>query len=237
MSLTLYYHPLASFCHKVPIALYENETPFTAEIVDLGNAEESARFLDLWPVGKIPVLRDDRLDRTLPETTIIIEHIDRHYSGAQPLLPRDETERLDTRLWDRFFDLYVQVPMQKVVTDRLRPDGEHDPRGVADARDALATAYGMLEGGSPTGPGRRAKPSASPTARRRRLCSMRASWCRSLTPTRTWRPISNGLSRARPLPGSSTRRGHGSGISPAGRPCWRDSSTGTAARMLRALRS
>ncbi len=24
MSLTLYYHPLASFCHKVLIALYEN---------------------------------------------------------------------------------------------------------------------------------------------------------------------------------------------------------------------
>jgi glutathione S-transferase len=145
MSLTLYYHPLASFCHKVLIALYENQTPFTAEIVDLGNAEASARFLDLWPVGKIPVLRDDRLDRTLPETTIIIEHLDRHYPGARPLLPRDQTERLDARLWDRFFDLYVQVPMQKVVTDRLRSDGDHDPHGVADARDSLATAYGMLE--------------------------------------------------------------------------------------------
>ena len=83
------------------VALYENETPFTAEIVDLGNAEASARFLDLWPVGRIPVLRDDRLDRTLPETTIIIEHLDRHYPGARPLLPRDETERLDARLWDR----------------------------------------------------------------------------------------------------------------------------------------
>jgi hypothetical protein len=54
MSLTLYYHPLASFCHKVLIAPYENRTPFTAEIVDLGNADASARFLDLWPVGKIP---------------------------------------------------------------------------------------------------------------------------------------------------------------------------------------
>ena len=63
MSLTLYYHPLASFCHKVLIALYENQTPFTAEVVDLSNADASARFLDLWPVGKIPVLRDDRLGR------------------------------------------------------------------------------------------------------------------------------------------------------------------------------
>ncbi|MGO8657651.1 glutathione S-transferase family protein, partial [Rhizobium ruizarguesonis] len=28
MSLVLYGHPLASFCHKVLIALYENGTPF-----------------------------------------------------------------------------------------------------------------------------------------------------------------------------------------------------------------
>ena len=33
MSLTLYFHPLASFCHKVLIALYENQTPFTGHAV------------------------------------------------------------------------------------------------------------------------------------------------------------------------------------------------------------
>ena len=37
MSLKLYFHPLASYCQKALIALYENETPFTAELVDLGN--------------------------------------------------------------------------------------------------------------------------------------------------------------------------------------------------------
>ena len=37
--------------------------------------------------------------------------------------------RLDARLWDRFFDLYVSVPMQKIVTDRLRPEAARDPRG------------------------------------------------------------------------------------------------------------
>ena len=35
MSLTLHFHPLASYCHKVLIALYENDTPFTPNIVDL----------------------------------------------------------------------------------------------------------------------------------------------------------------------------------------------------------
>ena len=28
MALTLYLHPLSSYCHKVLIALYENQTPF-----------------------------------------------------------------------------------------------------------------------------------------------------------------------------------------------------------------
>jgi glutathione S-transferase len=144
MALTLYFHPLASFCHKVLIALYENETPFTGHVVDLANQDARAAFLDLWPVGKIPVLHDGDRDRTIPETTIIIEYLDQ-YPGARPLLPSEVGERLETRLWDRFFDFYVQIPMGKVVTDRLRADGEHDPRGVADARSTLGTAYDMIE--------------------------------------------------------------------------------------------
>ncbi len=35
--------------------------------------------------------------------------------------------------------------MQKIVTDRLRPDGERDARGVADARAMLRTSYAMIE--------------------------------------------------------------------------------------------
>ena len=145
MTLTLHMHPLASFCHKVLIALYENGTSFEPRIVDLGDAESRARFRDLWPVGKMPVLRDESRNRTVPESSIIIEYLDRHYPGASPMLPDDEESRLDARLWDRFFDLYVHAPMQKIVADRLRQAGEEDGRGVAEARATLATAYGMIE--------------------------------------------------------------------------------------------
>ena len=145
MALALHFHPLASFCHKVLIALYENDTPFTGKIVNFADKEASAAFFELWPVGKIPVLRDDDRARTIPETTIIIEYLDQHYPGARPLLPSAEDQRLEARLWDRFFDLYVQVPLGKVVTDRLRADGEHDSRGVAEAMSTLATAYDMIE--------------------------------------------------------------------------------------------
>ncbi|NRP70698.1 Glutathione S-transferase GstB [Ensifer psoraleae] len=145
MALTLYLHPLASFCHKVLIALYETGTPFEGRLIDLADAEENARFLELWPVGKIPVLRDEARDRTVPETSIIIEYLERYYPGRRPLIPLDAAQALEARLWDRFFDLYVQVPMQKIVTDRLRAPDESDHRGVADARAALAVAYDMAE--------------------------------------------------------------------------------------------
>jgi len=47
MSLKLYFHPLASFCWKVLIALYENDTPFEPHIVDLGDERSSTESEDL----------------------------------------------------------------------------------------------------------------------------------------------------------------------------------------------
>lgn len=146
MALSLYSHPLASFCHKVLIALYENGTAFDNHTVDLMNPEASVRFLAMWPVGKIPVLRDEGRDRTIPETSIIIEYLEQHHPGVKPLLPKDEEARLNARLWDRFYDCYVQVPMQRIVINRLRPENARDPMGVAEARKMLQTAYGMIEG-------------------------------------------------------------------------------------------
>lgn len=145
MALTLYMHPLASFCHKVLIALYENGTPFNAQNVDLADYRQSADHLARWPVGKIPVLHDAAADRVVAETSIIIEYLDQHHAGPAPMLPADPAARLDARLWDRFFDLYVSVPMQKIVLDRIRPEGQGDAYGVAEARAALDTAYGMVD--------------------------------------------------------------------------------------------
>jgi glutathione S-transferase len=145
MSLTLYSHPLASFCHKVLVALYENQTPFENRVVDLADERSAAEMLSFWPVGKIPVLRDSSRDRTVPETSVIIEYLTRYYPGATPLLPIDFDLSLEVRLWDRFFDLYVAVPMQKIVTDRLRPSGKNDVAGVEQAKDALRQAYAVAE--------------------------------------------------------------------------------------------
>ena len=145
MTLTLHHHPLSSFCHKVLVALYENGTPFTHHVVNLGDPDARAAFLAMWPVGKIPVLRDEGRGQTVPETSVIIEYLDLHHPGPHPLLPADKAQQLEVRLWDRFFDQYVQGPMQKIVGDRLRPDGQRDPRGVEEAVAGLRKAYDMLE--------------------------------------------------------------------------------------------
>jgi glutathione S-transferase len=145
MSLTLYYHPLASFCWKVLIALYENGVPFTPKMVDLGNPAERAALLKLWPIGKFPVLRDDARDQTIPESSIIIEYLDRHYPGPTRLIPTSDELALQARLSDRFYDLYVHLPMQKVMDDRLRPEGKKDPHGVEGARAQLRTSYRMID--------------------------------------------------------------------------------------------
>ena len=144
--LTLHYHPLASFCWKVLIALYETGIPFEAKVVDLGDAPARAAFQALWPLAKMPVLEDRARGEVIPETSIIIEYLERHYPGAAPLIPRDPELALKARLRDRILDTYVQGPMQAIVGDRLRPESARDPYGVGQARAQLAAACGIVEG-------------------------------------------------------------------------------------------
>jgi glutathione S-transferase len=145
MSLKFFFHPLASYCQKVLIALYENGTPFEPHVVDFSNEASAAAFRKLWPVAKMPVLRDDARDRTIPESSIIIEYLAQHYPGPTQLLPADADLALQTRLRDRFYDLYVHEPMQRIVGDRLRPAGKNDPHGVEAAKAQLQMSYGMID--------------------------------------------------------------------------------------------
>ena len=127
------------------VAFYENDTAFKPNVVDLADDASAAAFKALWPIGKFPVLRDDARNRTVPESSIIIEYLAEHYPGRVELVPSDSDLARQTRLRDRFFDLYVNAPMQKVVTDRLRPAGQNDPYGVEQARTLLQTSLGMLD--------------------------------------------------------------------------------------------
>ena len=125
MTLRLYFHPFSSFCQKVLVALWEREVAFEPVVVDLGDPEQRAGLERLWRFAKFPVLLDEA-------------------SGA-PLIPGDPDEALRVRLWDRFFDNFVELPLQKVVGDTFRAADARDPAGVAEAKRTLAAAWDVLE--------------------------------------------------------------------------------------------
>ena len=142
MALTLYYHPLSSYSWKVLIPLYENATRFEPVIVD---ETTRAAFLQVWPMGKFPVLVDAARGETVPESSAIIDYLDRYQPGPVRFIAADPDQAWRTRLWDRFFDLHVMDPVQRIVADRIRPAGGKDPIGVEECQRKLADAYRVAE--------------------------------------------------------------------------------------------
>jgi glutathione S-transferase len=143
MTLVLHQHPFASYCQKVLIALYERSVPFESHLVE--GEEGRVELARIWPMATIPVLRDEDAGLTLPESTTIIEYVDGLAVGGAALIPADPPAALQARLWDRFADQHLSTPMQKIVGDRLRPEGRTDPEGVAEARRHLDAAYDTLD--------------------------------------------------------------------------------------------
>lgn len=142
MALTLYSHPFSSYCQKVLVALYENGTPFTPILLE--GAEAMAELEKLWPLKRFPVLVDD--GKAVIESSIIIEHLDLHHGGPVRFVPEDRDAALEVRFMDRFFDNHVMSAMQKPVFEALRADGSRKEQAMEEAREALDTAYGWLEG-------------------------------------------------------------------------------------------
>lgn len=143
--LALYGHPFSSYTQKVLIALYENGTPF--ELLNLDPAEtvsHSADWLRHWPLAKFPVLVDG--DRTVVESSIVIEHLQLAHPGPVQLIPADPRAALDVRFMDRFFDLHVTAPVQHAVNAALTGNAERKAEGVAWAAEKLEKAYAWLEG-------------------------------------------------------------------------------------------
>jgi glutathione S-transferase len=137
----LYAHPFSSYCQKVLIALYEHDTPFEYRHLEHPGAQEE--LAALWPMKRFPMLVHG--GRTVIEASCIIEWLDRHRPGREPLIPADPDLALDVRLMDRFFDNYVSTPQQKIVLDSLRQPEQRDAHGVGEARAMLDTAYAWLD--------------------------------------------------------------------------------------------
>jgi glutathione S-transferase len=143
MSLTLYGHAFSSYTQKVLIALYENGTPFEFRGLGPDEPQNSAEWLQRWPLRKFPLLVDG--DRNIVETSIIIEYLQLVYPGPVRLLPSDPKAALDVRFLDRFFDLHVMDAAQHAVSGALSGDPAKRKDGLALAVTKLDLAYAWLE--------------------------------------------------------------------------------------------
>ena len=149
MSLELYAHPFSSYCQKVLIALWADETPFEYKLLEQDHPENFVELKRRWPFGKFPLLVDDGV--SVIETTPIIEYLQVHHPGPNRWIP-DGDVGLRVRFLDRFFDLYVMENMQRAGLDILRPEGSRDPYGAQQGRDNLHLAYDWLEANLGDGP-------------------------------------------------------------------------------------
>ena len=119
MSLALYGHPFSSYTQKVLIALYENGTPFEFRCIGPETPQHSAEWLRRWPLRKFPLLVDG--ERSVVETSIIVEYLQLAHPGPVRLLPADSMKALDVRFLDRFFDLHVMDAARRGAGAAARP--------------------------------------------------------------------------------------------------------------------
>lgn len=143
--LALYGHPFSSYTQKVLTALHENSTPFEWRNVNPAEpGAHTAEWLRRWPLAKFPLLVDG--ERTVAESSIVIEYLQLAHPGPVRLIPADPMAALQVRFLDRFFDLHVMAPMQHAVGAALTGDAAKRAEGVAWAAGKLDLAYAWLEG-------------------------------------------------------------------------------------------
>lgn len=145
MSLILWSHPYSAYGQKALVALYELGLPFEPRLVDFADESVMAAFRALSPFAKMPVLIDTAGDRTVHESSIVIEYLDRAAGGGR-LIPTDPEAAMEARWVDRIVDTYVGGPMNRIIFHRLGRAGPPPPEAVMalDANE-IGTAWDLLE--------------------------------------------------------------------------------------------
>lgn len=118
--MQLYYHPRSPYSHKVMIALAEKRVAFEPVMI----RPDDAQFAKLTPIRKVPllVLADGW---KVPESTIIVEYLDGHFSTGTRLIPEDRDQARQTRFHDRITDLYITEPLMALLFERGDASAAH----------------------------------------------------------------------------------------------------------------
>jgi glutathione S-transferase len=100
--ITLYHYPGSPCAAKVRAVLTEKALPWDSRIVNIAEKENlKPEYLKLHPKGVVPALVDD--DRTIVESTIIMEYLDSAYT-PDSLKPDGAYEQSRMRKWTKWVD-------------------------------------------------------------------------------------------------------------------------------------
>ncbi|NUN14214.1 MAG: glutathione S-transferase family protein [Myxococcales bacterium] len=144
MELKLYYNPISSYSQKTLMGLYEKEVSFTPIVVNLMDPVARQEYLAVNPWGKVPTMICVDEDRTLPESSIILEFIDQRFSTGSKLFPNDPDQCRRARLFDRMSDFYLNDPTVTIFLDQIRPPEAKNPAAVARAKQTLETSVRVM---------------------------------------------------------------------------------------------
>lgn len=143
-ALKLISHKLCPYVQRAVIALQEKGVRF--ERVDIDLASKPDWFLEISPLGKVPVLvvtSDDGKEVALFESNVICEYIEETQAGAK-LHPQDALVRAEHRAWMEFGSA--------ILGDLWGLETATDAATFNSKRQAVAAKFARVEAALGAGP-------------------------------------------------------------------------------------
>ena len=128
---------ICPYVERSRIVLLEKQLPHDIELIQLSN--KPAWFLDISPMGRVPVLLVD--ERPVFESMVINELVN-ELEPEPPMFPRDPIARAEARGWIVFSNDVV-MPAGGAAMLAIAGGASHD--AVAKPLAALRDAFGKLE--------------------------------------------------------------------------------------------
>jgi glutathione S-transferase len=124
-SITLYGVPLSGHCHRVALLLEMLNLPYTSVDAPAG-VRQSDHFLELNPLGQIPVLVDG--DLALADSNAILVYLAKRYAPGSHWLPEDAVQAASVQRWLSIAAGEVRYgPASARMTTLWNMPGEVDP--------------------------------------------------------------------------------------------------------------
>jgi len=138
--LKLHGFSASNYVNMVKFALLEKGMAFE-QVNDYPSQEAS--FLDISPMGKVPVLETDQ--GFLAETNVILEYIDETGEGPA-LYPADPFQRAQVKELAKLIELYIELPARRCYPEVFF-GGKVSDETKQQAREALIKGAALEQGG------------------------------------------------------------------------------------------